>query len=87
MRLAPIINNTVISFDFFKPNRNSFDEFSIVNIVDKTVKLLHSKFMSQNIEIIKADFFDFDALPNIPPPFSIAGQLIEATRRNINATE
>jgi len=30
-------------------------------------------------EISRADWFHFDALPNTPPSFSIAGQLIEAT--------
>lgn len=36
-------------------------------------------------EILAADWFDFDNLPFIPPPFSIAGQLIEATLKNIQA--
>lgn len=35
-------------------------------------------------EIIEAQFFNFDALPNIPPTFSIAGQLIEATRKLVS---
>lgn len=38
-------------------------------------------------EIIKADFFDFDALPNIPPTFSIAGQLIETTRTLVQQSD
>ncbi|MDN4502105.1 NAD(+) diphosphatase [Alteromonadaceae bacterium BrNp21-10] len=31
-------------------------------------------------EIIKADWFDFDNLPHIPSPYSIAGQLIAAAK-------
>lgn len=34
-------------------------------------------------EIIAAQFYDFDALPNIPPKFSIAGRLISATEKKI----
>lgn len=33
-------------------------------------------------EILDAQWFDFDALPLIPPPFSIAGRLIQAAREN-----
>lgn len=36
-------------------------------------------------EIVDAKWFDFDELPNIPPTFSIAGQLIEATKKAVLA--
>ena len=34
----------------------------------------------QEREIVDAQWFGFDDMPNIPPVFSIAGQLIEATK-------
>ena len=38
-------------------------------------------------EIVDAQWFSFDKLPNIPPVFSIAGQLIEATRQQIESED
>lgn len=35
-------------------------------------------------EILAADWFDFDKLPLTPPPFSIAGQLIQATTNRVS---
>jgi NAD+ diphosphatase len=37
-------------------------------------------------EILDAKWFSFDDMPNIPPTFSIAGQLIEATREEVTGT-
>ena len=34
-------------------------------------------------EILQADFFDIDDLPTVPPSFSIAGRLIDETRKRI----
>lgn len=34
-------------------------------------------------EILQADFFNIDDLPTVPPSFSIAGRLIEETRKRI----
>ncbi|GBL04619.1 NAD(+) diphosphatase [Glaciecola sp. KUL10] len=34
-------------------------------------------------EILQADFFDIDELPTVPPSFSIAGRLIDETRKRI----
>ena len=36
-------------------------------------------------EILAADWFSMDELPNIPPVFSIAGQLIQQTRLDIES--
>ena len=38
-------------------------------------------------EIIEAHWFKYDELPNIPPKFSIAGQLIEQTIKEITQTK
>jgi len=35
-------------------------------------------------EILKADWFDIDNLPIVPPKFSIAGRLIEETQKRIS---
>ena len=39
--------------NFFRPNKNKFEEIYFSNIVKKTQKLLESKFKSEDIEIIK----------------------------------
>ncbi len=39
--------------NFFKPCKERYKEFDVVDAVDKTFKLVNAKFKSQNIEIIK----------------------------------
>jgi len=51
---AQYLAQTVDDFrDFFKPDRNKFEEVSISQIIDKTLKLLEPKLKTQNIKIIK----------------------------------
>ncbi len=48
------LSQTIDDFrNFFKPSENRYSEFRIVDVIDKTLKLVDAKFKTQNIEIIK----------------------------------
>ena len=51
---AQYLAQTIDDFrDFFKPDKNKFEEVSILQIINKTLKLLEPKLKTQNIKIIK----------------------------------